>query len=115
MAFRALVISAWILSNSAAVKTGSEQFRVFFLPTLPQIPHGLSSLALACIQISLASPEYQDQGEDQHDPEDPHPTIIPTLHPHAVFVHKTSTGSSQRNRSPARFIVSDRLVIPRSA
>jgi hypothetical protein len=37
-----------------------------------------------------ASPEYQDQDNDQHQPEYPHPAIIPAIHPHVESVHKTS-------------------------
>jgi hypothetical protein len=38
-------------------------------------------------QILLAGAQYQDKYHDQNQPAEPNPTIIPTLHPHAVSVH----------------------------
>ena len=49
-----------------------------------------------------ACPKDQDQSHDQHQPADPHPATIPTLHPHAVSVHQTSSGVIQGKRNPVR-------------
>jgi len=38
-------------------------------------------------QILLAGASHQDNYHDQNQPAEPNPTIIPTVHPHAVSVH----------------------------
>jgi hypothetical protein len=49
-----------------------------------------------------AGPKDQDQRDDQHQPAYPHPATIPTLHPHAVSVHQTSSRVSQGKRNPVQ-------------
>jgi hypothetical protein len=44
-------------------------------------------------QVSSLSSEYQDQRDDEYEPANPHPTVIPTMHSHVITVQNSSSGS----------------------
>ncbi len=100
-----------MLSNAANVN--APILNAFSLPrsvTSQRALQGLDSLLRTSTQILLACSEQQGQRDNQHQPADPHPTIIPTLHTHVISVHKSSPGRSHGRQKHAWLTSSDRLL-----
>ena len=63
----------------------------------PPALQAMNSFPRRNTQSSPTCPEDQYQRDDQHQPDYPHPAIIPAVHPHVVSVHKTSSGAARES------------------